>query len=1067
MTDVSLRIKVDSSETDKGKRSLDELANAGAKAEGSSKKLTEQTDRVAGAAKAAAAAFTALAGSMAVREVIRYADEWQNAENRLKLVTSSSAELARVQGVLMKTANETRAGFSSTAELYTTLSRSTTALGLSTEDLVGITRTINQTFAVAGASAQGMEGAIRQLSQGLASGALRGDEFNSVAEQAPGIMDALAASLKMSRGELREFAATGGITSEILVNALQQYADTAEGMAATATRTFGQSMTEARNNMLEFIGSSEAVKASVSGMGSTLVALSGNLETLGNVAAVAAIAYGSKMAGAAATSTAAFIASTAAASASMAAEVARTQALVVSTGAEAARTAALIAGNSALFTNASATAAAQAAQIAHTQAVAANASAVTAATAANGAWRASLMALFGPGAIIGVAAGAMYLMVQQQKDSADAAWEQARAFEAVLAKLGELTEQELVRQAVVLNGEIETTRNRIIELERLTGKYGTQTEEIRKLNVQLKAQESNQKTVIDQLRRVQDGWKPATAAVKENTSAVVESISNAEYLTEVYRTQTGAIGITADEYLRLMGVAEDAGTAQVVAAEAASAALTGLGSTNVVVTQDMQRRWDQTHNYLSGAFVDLMNEGGNAWDNIGKGFERMVQRMVAEWAASGLMSMFGMGSPSAPGVGTTAVNALFNGGSLMTGASNAAGLVSGAASVFGSSGAVISAAEYAQLMGGASVGAGGAGGAGIAAGIKGVAAAIPVWGWAAMAAAVAAKLLVKESTPSFNAGMFLGGPMGHAGEFAVDPFESGVAVTGYTRRADQSDATTSIDTFRTVDAAVMAVMRAAGITDFRADASQLQGLDERGMGTGRFLGLAGEDGKPGATMDSQLTQYAQGLIGQAYAQGKIDASTYELLANAGDYLAIIEQGKKLIPELEAATEKYTDEQQRLMDRLFPLQAQTKRYESDLQMLQTIFVQGSGEYESAVDRLKAAYKDLFEDANATKSQYTAQQIKMMSGLGMNPDGSRISSPSIAPTPAVLEPALAASMNLPTPATLSSEVASNNAAMINELRNVRTELMTVSRATNRTADLLMSVTRDGESLVTTAA
>src|SRR5690606_9136410 len=114
---------------------------------------------------------------------------------------------------LLAVANSTRSGFEATAGLYTVLSRNTEELGLGTEKLTALTKTINQTFAITGGSAAGMDGAIRQLSQALASGALRGDEFNSVNEQAPRLMEAVADSLNMTKGELRDFAATGAITS--------------------------------------------------------------------------------------------------------------------------------------------------------------------------------------------------------------------------------------------------------------------------------------------------------------------------------------------------------------------------------------------------------------------------------------------------------------------------------------------------------------------------------------------------------------------------------------------------------------------------------------------------------------------------------------------------------------------------------------------------------------------------------------------------------------------------------------------------------------------------------------
>mgnify|MGYP000645726663 CR=1 FL=1 len=119
---------------------------------------------------------------------------------------------------------------------------------------MGITKTLNNLFVSGGKPISEVNGAIRQLSQGLAAGALRGDEFNSVAEGAPKVMDALTKSLKMTRGELREFAATGGITAEILVDAVSQYSTEAQRLADATGTTFEQNMQNVNTNVTAYIG---------------------------------------------------------------------------------------------------------------------------------------------------------------------------------------------------------------------------------------------------------------------------------------------------------------------------------------------------------------------------------------------------------------------------------------------------------------------------------------------------------------------------------------------------------------------------------------------------------------------------------------------------------------------------------------------------------------------------------------------------------------------------------------------------------------------------------------------
>ncbi len=295
-TEASLIIKVDSSQAKQAEKSLDSLAKSAASADKSTEGLTKSTNAFATAGKAAVSMLGTLGAALSVREVVQLADAWRSAENQLRLVTSSAGQLAETEQTLLGVANNTRSSYEATANLYARLTRATQEMGLSQQDLIGITTTINQSFAVSGATAAEAAAAITQLSQGLAAGALRGDEFNSVAEQAPGIMRAIADSLNMTVGELRAFAAEGGITAEIVVKALQQASGTIAGDFSKANLTFGQSMTVAKNNMLEFVGGSDAVQDSLSGVGSLVVGVSNSLDKMAVAAGIAAVAMTAQLA---------------------------------------------------------------------------------------------------------------------------------------------------------------------------------------------------------------------------------------------------------------------------------------------------------------------------------------------------------------------------------------------------------------------------------------------------------------------------------------------------------------------------------------------------------------------------------------------------------------------------------------------------------------------------------------------------------------------------------------------------------------------------------------------------
>lgn len=175
-----------------------------------------------------------------VKGIIGVSDSYRLVEGRLKLVTDGSEHLARTQEDLFNTAQSVGVAYEDLARLYTRIAQNSANLGGSQEKLLTFTTAVSQAFQVSGASAAEAQGAIVQLSQALASGVFRGEEFNSVAEQGPRILKALTESLGVTRGELRKMAADGKLTSELVVNAVLE-------QSGAIKREFGQMpMTVAR-----------------------------------------------------------------------------------------------------------------------------------------------------------------------------------------------------------------------------------------------------------------------------------------------------------------------------------------------------------------------------------------------------------------------------------------------------------------------------------------------------------------------------------------------------------------------------------------------------------------------------------------------------------------------------------------------------------------------------------------------------------------------------------------------------------------------------------------------------
>lgn len=276
----------------------------------------------------------AVGAAMGVDTVIRYSDAWTTVTNKLANVRKESESLADVQSRVFSIAQNSNSSLEATATLYSRLELATKKLVKSGEELGGITETINKAMIVSGATSAEAAGAIVQLAQGLSAGALRGDEFNSVNEAAPRLMQAVADSLGVTRGELRGYAAQGQLTSEVIIKAMREQADAIDAEFSRMNATFEQKGVKAYNNMVKSIGENNDLASATSAAGDALLGLSENVDTVVLAGEVMAAVYGAKLVGSLATATQSKIA-TAIASRSLAmGEVQAAQAAVAQTVAE-------------------------------------------------------------------------------------------------------------------------------------------------------------------------------------------------------------------------------------------------------------------------------------------------------------------------------------------------------------------------------------------------------------------------------------------------------------------------------------------------------------------------------------------------------------------------------------------------------------------------------------------------------------------------------------------------------------------------------------------------------------
>lgn len=227
--------------------------------------------------------FGAAAIAHGAGQIIQTADNYTLMNSRLKLATESQIAYSRAQEQTFRLAQETRQQLGSTVNLYARMARSTKDLADVTQnDLLTVTRAINQSFIVSGAAAQEANAAVIQLSQGMASGALRGDELRSVMEQAPRLFEALAAGMGITRGELRELAEQGEITTEKIITALKSQADVIDREFGQMQMTVDQAWQQIGNAVTLYIGQTNQGIGATDALADSISELAMNFEAVGD-----------------------------------------------------------------------------------------------------------------------------------------------------------------------------------------------------------------------------------------------------------------------------------------------------------------------------------------------------------------------------------------------------------------------------------------------------------------------------------------------------------------------------------------------------------------------------------------------------------------------------------------------------------------------------------------------------------------------------------------------------------------------------------------------------------------
>lgn len=804
------------------KKAEDAVTDSGRQIGDNTKKIddsfSKMSDGVSKSLRLVGTALAAMGVSLSVKAVNDYADAWQNSTNQLKTVQKETESLSVTQDRLMAIANSSRASFEATASLYTRLTRSTESLNLTQAELIDLTETINKSFAVSGASANEATNAIIQLAQGFSAGALRGDEFNSVAEQSPILVQAIADSLKMTRGELREFASQGGITAEIVVKALQDASGQIDRTFSKMSATFEQNMVIARNNLLEFVGASETVQRVSSATGRSIVALSENMDTMGNVA----ISVGAGVGALGAVHLVRFV------------------------------------------------------------------SAMQGATAAQAAF--NVVAAANPYVLLAAGVGALTFAVLEYESAQKKANAATQEFIKRSTDFTYLANQMASAQQRVTNATEEESQAIDEATDYVNGLFGSLGMVVDRTTA------ASNETV--KFTRIIDTAGVAAYLTSNQVGGLAGAIEEMTYVTEGFVGPMQQMTYVTEGFVGPIQ--------QVTRATQDSATSTEeWARKNDEAARSAADAWGRTHDFLSDTFVDIFNEGGNAFQKIGDMAVATAQRIIAEWLALKAMNLFGIPTPAGVTGGGAGANILSSVaqstagkaiGNIITGGSSIAGAVQ-AGGMLGGVGAATAGGTAAGGVGAAAAGGGGVlatiGGAASAAGsaiMSGISA-IPGWGWALGGAALLAKTLDDSGTMSSNAGMLIRQVGNGENQFDVPAFDSGFNPVGFARRDDQGSAVAIIDTFRAYDSALTGIAKAVGL-DVNYNSNNFGGFNEKGTGGGLFFGAAAEDGRSTATpidkqVDQFVSQWIKGLGGQ------VDQAVINDVLSAGSADAMLKRAAEI------------------------------------------------------------------------------------------------------------------------------------------------------------------------------
>jgi len=266
----------------------DELELKQARAKRQAEAWGKVTQAGARAARFAVYALGAAVGAIySIGRAGSLGDEYTGVASKIRGLTDDVAQQKELQDQLFRSAQDTATGYGDVGGLYQQDGVAAQTSGRSLEQAAVIVDTISKAIKASGAPAEGARSALTQLAQALGSGKLRGEEFNSVIEQAPFLIDIVATSLGKTRGEMRKLAEAGQLTATVVLKALEQQKGAVDDAFAKRLPQVGDMFVRLRNTISKELAAAFADKNVANGLSEAFGRLASILVTV--VRATAAI----------------------------------------------------------------------------------------------------------------------------------------------------------------------------------------------------------------------------------------------------------------------------------------------------------------------------------------------------------------------------------------------------------------------------------------------------------------------------------------------------------------------------------------------------------------------------------------------------------------------------------------------------------------------------------------------------------------------------------------------------------------------------------------------------------